>query len=163
VNGAALLAPLIALYTVAVVSPVRQALLATVAMVVPLSVLTAVFNPLGTFGGTFRVFPLTALLALAAGIAVANRRGRVAALQARARRAAGDPFGASPGRRGGTHPARARPECPWLAGGDDVGRRTAHGHPDRRDGARLARGRRSRRLPDRPGVADQRAAPRRAR
>jgi len=67
-----------------VVSPVRQALLATVAMVVPLSVLTAVFNPLGTFGGTFRVFPLTALLALAAGIAVANRRGRVAALEARA-------------------------------------------------------------------------------
>jgi signal transduction histidine kinase len=84
VNGAALLAPLIALYTITVLSPLKQALLATAVTVVSLGALTAVFNPLGTFSGTFPVFPVTALLALVAGIAVANRRGRVAALEARA-------------------------------------------------------------------------------
>ncbi|MFI5612038.1 sensor histidine kinase [Amycolatopsis sp. NPDC051903] len=84
VNGAALLAPLVALFTVAVLSPVRDAILAGVATVVPLGVLTAVVNPLGTFGGTFPVFPVTAGLAVVSGIAVANRRGRLTALQARA-------------------------------------------------------------------------------
>ncbi|WP_020658975.1 sensor histidine kinase [Amycolatopsis benzoatilytica] len=84
VNGAALLAPLVALYTVSALSPVREAVLAAIATVVPLGVLTAVFNPLGTFGGAFPVFPVTAGLALATGIAVANRRGRISALEARA-------------------------------------------------------------------------------
>ena len=84
VNGAALLAPLVALYTVALVSPLREALLAAAITLVPLGVLTAVFNPLGTFSGTFPVFPAVVAVALFAGIAVGNRRGRLAALEARA-------------------------------------------------------------------------------
>jgi signal transduction histidine kinase len=84
VNGAALLAPLVALYTVALVSPLRQALLAAMFTLVSLGVLTAVFNPLGTFSGTFPVFPAVVAVALFAGIAVGNRRGRLAALEARA-------------------------------------------------------------------------------
>jgi signal transduction histidine kinase len=84
VNGAALLAPLVVLYAIAAVLPLRMAVLAAVTTLVPLAVLTAVFNPLGRFGGAFPVWPAVVAVALFAGIAVGNRRGRLAALQARA-------------------------------------------------------------------------------
>lgn len=84
VNGAALLAPLVVLYAIAATAPLRSALAATAVTLVPLAVLTAVFNPLGTFGGVFPVWPAVVAIALFAGIAVGNRRGHLAALQARA-------------------------------------------------------------------------------
>lgn len=84
VNGAALLAPLFVLYAIAVVAPLRTALIAAVVTLLPLAVLTALFNPLGTFGGSFPVWPAVVAVALFAGIAVGNRRGRLAALEARA-------------------------------------------------------------------------------
>jgi signal transduction histidine kinase len=84
VNGAALLAPLVVLYAIAAVSPLRGALVATAVTLIPLAVLTAVFNPLGTFGGTFPVWPAVVAVALFAGIAAGNRRGRLAGLRARA-------------------------------------------------------------------------------
>ena len=84
VNGAALLAPLVVLYAVAAVSSPRAALLAAAVTLIPLAVLTAVFNPLGTFGGAFPVWPAVVAAALFAGVAVGNRRGRLAGFQARA-------------------------------------------------------------------------------
>jgi signal transduction histidine kinase len=84
VNGAGLLAPLVALYTIAVVVPLRQALLAAAGVVVGLGWVTVVFNPLGTFSGVFPVLPAVVAVALFAGVAVANRRGRITALAARA-------------------------------------------------------------------------------
>jgi signal transduction histidine kinase len=84
VNGAVLIAPLVVLYAIAAVSPLRTAIVAAVVTLIPLAVLTAVFNPLGTFGGSFPVWPAVVAVALFAGIAVGNRRGRLAALEARA-------------------------------------------------------------------------------
>jgi signal transduction histidine kinase len=84
VNGAVLIAPLVVVYAIAAVSPLRAALAAAAVTLIPLAVLTAVFNPLGTFGGSFPVWPAVVAVALFAGIAVGNRRGRLVALQARA-------------------------------------------------------------------------------
>jgi signal transduction histidine kinase len=84
VNGAAVLAPLVALYSVTLVARLRHALLAAAGVLVAVGVPTVVFNPLGTLGGTFPMLPAVVLVALFAGIAVSNRRGRIAALAARA-------------------------------------------------------------------------------
>jgi signal transduction histidine kinase len=84
VNGAALLAPLVALYTVASVFPTRRALLAGAATFVVLMVTTVVFGPFGPFGGSATVLPAVAAAALFAGLAVGNRRAYVAALTVRA-------------------------------------------------------------------------------
>jgi signal transduction histidine kinase len=83
-NGAAVLAPLVTLYAIALVKPLRQAILAGIVTLVPLTVLTAVFNPFGTFGGSFPVIPPVVAVAVCAGIAVASRLGQLAALRARA-------------------------------------------------------------------------------
>lgn len=84
VNGAALLAPAAALYTVASRVSVRRALLAGVAVLVPLLIATAWANPFGTFGGTFIPLPWVMAAASFAGIAVANRRSYVDAIRQRA-------------------------------------------------------------------------------
>ena len=84
VNGAAALAPLVVLYAIAVAKPLRQAILAGLLTLVPLTVLTALVNPFGTFGGTFPVIPPFIAVAVCAGVAVANRKGQLAALRARA-------------------------------------------------------------------------------
>lgn len=84
VNGAALLTPLVALYTIALFKPIRQVILSGLVVVIVLGVPTALANPFGTFGGTFPVLPPIVAVAVCAGIAVANRRGQLAALRDRA-------------------------------------------------------------------------------
>ena len=83
VNGAALLAPLVALYAAALALPVRRALLAAAITLVVLGTATAVDNPLGTFGGGWVLLPALTGVALFAGLAVGNRRAYVAELAAR--------------------------------------------------------------------------------
>jgi signal transduction histidine kinase len=87
VNGAALLAPLVALYSVALISSLRQTVVATVITLVPLATLTAVANPFPTFHGTFPVFPVLVAVSAFGGIAVANRRDRIQAYASRAEHA----------------------------------------------------------------------------
>ncbi|HJP78326.1 MAG TPA: sensor histidine kinase [Pseudonocardiaceae bacterium] len=84
VDGAALLAPLVALYTIALLKPLRQVILAGLAVVIVLGVPTVLANPFGAFDGTFPVLPPIVAVAVCAGIAVANRRGELAALRSRA-------------------------------------------------------------------------------
>jgi signal transduction histidine kinase len=85
VNGAALLAPAIAVYTVATqVNAWRAAGMALATMVVLLAT-TGAANPFGQVtGGGFYLIPFLILAALLAGIAVANRRAYVASIQDRA-------------------------------------------------------------------------------
>ncbi|HEX4701538.1 MAG TPA: histidine kinase [Pseudonocardiaceae bacterium] len=87
VNGAALLAPLLALYAVSVALPARRAWQAAAATFVVLAATTVVDNPLGTFGGSIVLLPALVAIALLAGFAVSNRRAYVAALAARAEEA----------------------------------------------------------------------------
>lgn len=95
VNGAALLGPVVALYAVAAVPPAsgteqgagvsaRHAFLAAAITLVTLMVVTAAFNPLGTFGGGFILIPGLIAAALFAGRAVANRRAYIEAIRQRA-------------------------------------------------------------------------------
>jgi Histidine kinase len=83
-NGAALLAPLVALYAASVALPVRRAVLVAVAAFVVLAVPTAVANPFGPFGGAFVLLPELVAVALLAGLAVGNRRAYIVALATRA-------------------------------------------------------------------------------
>ena len=85
VNGAALLAPAIAVYTVATqVTAWRAAGLALATLTV-LMAATAAANPFGNAtGGGFYLIPGLIIAALLAGIAVANRRAYVASIQDRA-------------------------------------------------------------------------------
>ncbi|GDY31880.1 two-component sensor histidine kinase [Gandjariella thermophila] len=88
VNGAALLAPMIALYTVAASGMSAR-------LVVPLGAVTAgsllaaqaVSGPFGAFGGPAPVVPFEVVASVAVGLAVANRRAYVAEAEARAERA----------------------------------------------------------------------------
>lgn len=84
VNGAALLAPLVALYAVAVRVPARRAALAAVAAFVVLGGTTLLRDPLGPLGGSATILPALVGVALFAGLAVGNRRAYVASLTARA-------------------------------------------------------------------------------
>jgi signal transduction histidine kinase len=84
VNGAVLLAPAIALFTVAQLLPVRRALLVAALTLVVLMAATAQGNPLGPTGGGFFLIPALIAAAVFGGIAVANRRAYVASIQARA-------------------------------------------------------------------------------
>jgi signal transduction histidine kinase len=85
VNGAAMLAPAIAVYSVAtVVEAWRAAGLALAALTV-LMASSAAANPFGKItGGGFYLIPGLIIAALLAGIAVANRRAYVASIQDRA-------------------------------------------------------------------------------
>ena len=83
VNGAALLAPTIALYWVTSRVPVRQALTWTGITLVALMAASAGGNPFGPTGGGFYLVPFLVAAAGIGGIAVANRRAYLASLAAR--------------------------------------------------------------------------------
>jgi signal transduction histidine kinase len=86
VNGAVLLAPILALYAVAAQVSVRRAIVLTVATVAVLMAATAARNPFGQItGGGTDLIPFLGAAALFAGIAVANRRAYVASIHDRAR------------------------------------------------------------------------------
>jgi MYXO-CTERM domain-containing protein len=85
VNGAVLVAPVLALYAVATQVSVRRALLAAVATMAVLMTVTAARNPFGHIsGGGFDIIPFMVAAALFAGIAVANRMAYVASIKDRA-------------------------------------------------------------------------------
>jgi signal transduction histidine kinase len=85
VNGAALLAPVLALYAVATQVSVRRAIVLAVATLAALMAATGTANPFGHItGGGFDLIPFLAAAALFAGIAVANRRAYVASIHDRA-------------------------------------------------------------------------------
>src|SRR5262249_49843973 len=85
VNGAALLAPILALYAVATQVSVRRAVVAATVTVAALMASTAARNPFGHItGGGFDLIPFLGAAALFAGIAVANRRAYVASIHDRA-------------------------------------------------------------------------------
>lgn len=93
-NGAALLNPVCALYSVVVVlrqpaasgtiGPLRRILIISGLTFVLLAAVTAARNPLGAFGGSFVLIPGEVAIALFAGLAVANRRAYVEAIRQRA-------------------------------------------------------------------------------
>ncbi len=84
VNGAALLAPVVALYTVASTTSVRRAVGWAAVTLVALAAATIAANPFGPFGGGVITLPGLVAAASFGGIAVANRRAFVASIQARA-------------------------------------------------------------------------------
>ena len=83
VNGAAVIAPMAALYALAVRVSVRRALIWGAGMLAVLIAATIPANPFGPFGGGFIVMPFAAAVACFAGIAVASRRAYVASIKAR--------------------------------------------------------------------------------
>ncbi|WP_370376554.1 sensor histidine kinase [Catenulispora sp. GAS73] len=94
-NGAALLNPMCALYTVVVIAwrpttpggsvrAVRTALIATGVTFTTLAVVTAAHNPFGAIGGSFVLIPGEVAVAFFAGLAVANQRAYVDAIRQRA-------------------------------------------------------------------------------
>ena len=84
VNGAVLLAPPIALFTVAQSVPLRRALALAGLTLVVLMTATAVNSPFGATGGGFYLIPAPTAAALFGGIALSNRRAYVTSIQARA-------------------------------------------------------------------------------
>ncbi|BCJ33089.1 two-component sensor histidine kinase [Actinocatenispora thailandica] len=86
VNGAALVAPVLAVYTVTTLGRARRALLLSGITVVVLMGSTMLFGPFG-FGGPVTVIPFEVAVALAAGLAVASRRAYVAEIADRAEQA----------------------------------------------------------------------------
>jgi len=85
VNGAALVAPILALYAVATQVSVRRAVIAAFATLAILLTATAANNPAGHIsGGGFDIIPFMVAAALFAGIAVANRNAYVASIRDRA-------------------------------------------------------------------------------
>lgn len=85
VNGAALLAPVAAVYAVARRVSVRRTVALSAATLVVLMSATGAVNPFGTVtGGAFDLIPGLVAAACLGGIAVANRRAYVASIEARA-------------------------------------------------------------------------------
>ena len=85
VNGASLIAPVLALYVVATQVSLRRAVVAATVTLAVLMTATAVNNPFGSIsGGGFDILPGMVAAALFAGIAVANRRAYVASIRDRA-------------------------------------------------------------------------------
>jgi signal transduction histidine kinase len=84
VNGAAVLAPVVALYTLATRVSARWALVWGALTTVVLMGATAAHNPFGPTGGGFYLIPGLTAVATLAGIAVASRRAYVASIEARA-------------------------------------------------------------------------------
>ncbi len=87
VDGAALLAPAVALYAVAVASNTRRAVVAAVVTAVTLMAANAAFDPLGPTGGGFVLIPGLFAAPLFLGLAVKNRRAYIAAVEDRAAQA----------------------------------------------------------------------------
>ena len=86
VNGAALVAPVLALYTVTTFGRVRRALLLSGITAVVLMGSEILFSPF-RFGGPLTVIPFEVAVGLAAGLAVASRRAYHAEIADRAERA----------------------------------------------------------------------------
>lgn len=85
VNGAALLLPALALYSVAVAVPAREALAWGAATLGALMAATGYYNPFGTpTGGGFDLIPGLVAAGCLGGIAVSNRRAYASSLAARA-------------------------------------------------------------------------------
>lgn len=84
VNGAALLAPAVALYAMARRCSVRRAVAWAAVTLVALMAATGAFNPFGTTGGGFDLIPALVAASCFGGIAVANRRAYVASIEQRA-------------------------------------------------------------------------------
>jgi len=85
VNGAVLIAPILALYAVATQVSVLRAAIAAVATLAVLMTATAANNPFGRIsGGGFDLIPFMVAAALFAGIAVANRRAYADSVRDRA-------------------------------------------------------------------------------
>ena len=88
-SGAALLAPPIALYALALRSSPRRAIVSAVVTMGVLMAASAAANPFGPItAGGFYIIPAMFSLACFGGIAVANRRAYVSSIQARAEDAA---------------------------------------------------------------------------
>jgi signal transduction histidine kinase len=85
INGAALLAPVLALYAVATQVSIRRALAYGAVTAAVLLTVTATTNPFGhVTGGGFDLIPFLVAAAVFGGIAVANRRAYVASIRGRA-------------------------------------------------------------------------------
>ena len=84
VNGAVLVAPMIALYTVAAQTTVRQAVAYGLGTLAVLGLASIAVNPLGPFGGGVEILPFMTAVVVVAGIAVANRRAYVDSIRDRA-------------------------------------------------------------------------------
>jgi signal transduction histidine kinase len=84
VNGAAVLAPVVALYTLATLLSARRALAWGVLITAVLMGATAANNPFGPTGAGFWLLPALTCAATLGGIAVGTRRAYVASIEARA-------------------------------------------------------------------------------
>ncbi len=85
VNGAVLIAPVLAVYAVASQVSVRRAVAAAALTLAVLMAVTAANNPFGHIsGGGFDLLPGMVVAALLAGIAIANRRAYVNSIRDRA-------------------------------------------------------------------------------
>ena len=84
VNGAVLVAPMVALYTVASQTAVRQAVAYGLGTLAVLGLASISVNPLGPFGGGVEILPFMVAVMVVAGIAVANRRAYVDSIRDRA-------------------------------------------------------------------------------
>lgn len=84
VNGAAVIAPMVALYTLASRASVRRALAAAAGTLAVLLAATMPANPFGPTGGVVVIMPFTAAVACFAGIAVGSRRAYIASIRDRA-------------------------------------------------------------------------------
>ena len=85
VNGSVLLAPAVALFTVAQAVPVRRAVLIGAGTLTVLLAATAAGNPFGPTGGGFFLIPALIAGPTFGGIAVSNRRAYVSSIEERAR------------------------------------------------------------------------------
>jgi signal transduction histidine kinase len=83
-NGAVLVAPMVALYTVAAFTSIRRAVGYGIATLVILGSASIAVNPLGPFGGGVVILPFMVAVVVVAGIAVANRRAYVDSIRDRA-------------------------------------------------------------------------------
>jgi signal transduction histidine kinase len=82
-NGAVVVAPVIALFTVAQVVPFRRAVLLAAVTLAALMGATAASNPFNPTGGGFYLIVAMVAAAFFGGYAVSNRRAYVASIQAR--------------------------------------------------------------------------------
>jgi signal transduction histidine kinase len=83
-NGSALVAPMIAVYTVASLTDLRRAVIYGLGTLAVLGSASVAVNPLGTFNGGVVVLPFMTAAVVIAGIAVTNRRAYVESIRDRA-------------------------------------------------------------------------------
>jgi signal transduction histidine kinase len=81
VNGAALLAPVVAVYTLATKETPRRAIAWSAAVLVVLMAATAAHNPFGPTGGGFFLIPGLIAAGCLGGIAIASRRAYITSIQ----------------------------------------------------------------------------------